>query len=39
MGVYNAANIEFVGVVSQARRLTEAELTEEYEAGEILSEK
>ena len=39
MGIYNAANIEFIGVVPEARRLTETELQEEYETGEILLEK
>ena len=39
MGVYNAGNIEFEGIVQGARALTEEELKNEYETGEIHFEK
>ncbi|TNV71074.1 hypothetical protein FGO68_gene10095 [Halteria grandinella] len=39
MGVYNAANCEFVGCVGGQRGLSEEEVREEYETGDIGSEK
>ncbi len=39
MGVYNAANIEFTGIVPGQRPLTEDEIKYEYETGDIQGEK
>lgn len=38
MGVYNCANIQFEGVELDTRRLSEQELQEEYQTGELPAE-
>jgi ClpP class serine protease len=39
MAVYNAANVDFLGIVERQRPLTEEELRNEYETGDIQTEK